>query len=248
MGVDPVLAAVAAAVVLLAAFGVIESRSAQPLVPFGIFRHRSLSVANAVMACVGVSMTASLFFVSLYLQEVLGYSAVRTGLAMVPMTAMLVIGSLFVARRLIPRVGVRSLLVSGWVVAAAGLTWLSRFPDHSAYAAHILGPTVVTGAGMGLMVLPLTVAATGGLDPLFAGLALGPPQHGPPDRRGHRPGCARHRCSRDEQPQPSHFGHRRDRAGLPGRRASLRGGRYGLRPDRPPPAHTSQAGHCRHRC
>jgi MFS family permease len=172
-GSTQVLAALAAAVLLLAAFGVIETRSAQPLVPFGIFRHRSLSVANVVMACVGVAMTASLFFVSLYLQEVLGYSAVRTGLAMVPMTAMLVIGSLFVARRLIPRVGVRSLLVIGRVLAAAGLTWLSRFPDHSAYAAHILGPTALTGAGMGLMVLPLTVAATGGLEPRFAGLASG---------------------------------------------------------------------------
>jgi Na+/melibiose symporter-like transporter len=160
-------------VLLLVAFGVIETHSEQPLVPFGIFRNRSLSVANMIMPCLGVAITGSLFFVSLYLQQVLGYSAVRTGLAMVPMTAMLVVGSLFVSKPLIPRVGVRSLLVSGGVIAAVGLAWMSRLPDHSSYAAHILGPTLVTGSGLGLMVLPMTVAATAGVEPRFAGLASG---------------------------------------------------------------------------
>lgn len=166
------IAALGAAAVLLAAFGVIETRSAQPLVPLGIFRHRSLSVANLVMACLGVAMTSSLFFVSLYLQQVTGHSALRTGLALVPMTVLLVIGAL-VTKRLLPLAGARRLIGAGGLVTAVGVAWLSRLPDHSAYLAHILGPTLVVGAGWSLMVLPVTVAATGGLEARFAGLASG---------------------------------------------------------------------------
>lgn len=167
-----VIVALAAAAVLLAAFAVIETRSTQPLVPLVIFRHRSLSVANLVMACLGVSMTSTLFFVSLYLQQVLGYTALRTGLALVPMTVLLMIGAL-VSKRLLPLVGARRQLVAGGLVGAVGVAWLSRFPDHSAYPAHILGPTLVVAAGWSLMVLPVTVAATGGLEARFAGLASG---------------------------------------------------------------------------
>jgi EmrB/QacA subfamily drug resistance transporter len=171
-GSAPVIAALAAAVVLLAAFGVIETRSAAPLVPLSIFRHRSLAVGNTVMTGLGLVMTSGFFFVSLYLQQILGYSALRTGMAIVPMTVLLAAGPL-AAKRVLPRFGPRALIVAGGILTTFGLTWVSQLPDHSGYPAHILGPLAVTGAGIGLMLLPLAASATAGLEPRYAGLASG---------------------------------------------------------------------------
>ena len=103
-GSTPVIAALAAAAILLAAFGMTEARSAAPLVPLSIFGQRSLAVGNTVMACLGVVMTSGFFFLSLYLQQILGYSALRTGAAIVPMTVLLAAGPL-AAKRLLPRFG-----------------------------------------------------------------------------------------------------------------------------------------------
>ena len=171
-GSAPVIGALAVAVVLLATFGLIETRSADPLLPLGIFGNRSLSIANIAIACVGVALTAQLFFVSLYLQQVIGYSALRTGVSMVPMSVTMILGALG-AKSLIPRFGARTLFVGGALVATAGMAWLSRLPVHSDYPAHILGPTMVLGVGVGLMILPVTDAATAGVAPHLAGLASG---------------------------------------------------------------------------
>jgi EmrB/QacA subfamily drug resistance transporter len=171
-GSAPVLAALAAAAVLLAAFGVIETRSAAPLVPLSIFGQRSLAVGNTVMTCLGLVMTSGFFFVSLYLQQILGYSALRTGMAIVPMTVLLAAGPL-AAKRLLPRLGPRTLIFAGGILASFGLTWMSQLPGHAGYPAHILGPLAVTGAGIGLMLLPLAESATAGLEPRSAGLASG---------------------------------------------------------------------------
>jgi EmrB/QacA subfamily drug resistance transporter len=171
-GSAPVIAALAAAAVLLAAAGLIEARSAAPLVPLGIFRQRSLAVGNAVMACLGVVMTSGFFFLSLYLQQILGYSALRTGVAIVPMTVLLAGGPL-AARRLIPRFGPRFPLLAGGILTTGGMAWISQLPDHSDYPAHILGPMLVIGTGIGLMLLPLVAAATAGVEPRYAGLASG---------------------------------------------------------------------------
>jgi EmrB/QacA subfamily drug resistance transporter len=171
-GSAPVIAALAAAAVLLAAAGLIEARSAAPLVPLGIFRQRSLAVGNAVMACLGVVMTSGFFFLSLYLQQILGYSALRTGVAIVPMTVLLAGGPL-AARRLIPRFGPRFPLLAGGILTTGGMAWISQLPDHSDYPTHILGPMLVIGTGIGLMLLPLVAAATAGVEPRYAGLASG---------------------------------------------------------------------------
>jgi EmrB/QacA subfamily drug resistance transporter len=167
-----VLGALSAAVVLLVAFTVIEIRSSDPLLPFGIFRNRSLTIANLAIACIGVSLTAQLFFVSLYLQQVVGYSAVRTGSAMVPMSIAMIAGAM-IAKSLIQRLGDRVLLVGGAIVATAGVAWLSRLTVASDYPVQILGPTIVLGLGIGLLILPLTEAATAGVQPDQAGLASG---------------------------------------------------------------------------
>lgn len=167
-----VIATLAAAVVLLGAFAVIETRSPQPLVPFSMFRHRPLSIANVLMATVGVTLTASVYFLSLYEEQILGYSPVRTGLSLVPMTALFVIGALL-SRRLMPIYGPRMLLIVGAVVTAAGLAWLSIISVHSDYAADVLGPTLVAGAGLSLMIVPIVAAATIGIEHKMAGVASG---------------------------------------------------------------------------
>ena len=171
-GSTPVIAALTAAAALLAAFGMIEARSAAPLVPLRILRQRSLAVGNTVMACLGVVMTSGFFFLSLYLQQILGDSALRTGVAIVPMTMLLAAGPL-VAKRLLPRFGPRFLILAGGILTTAGVAWMSMLPDHSDYAARILGPTLVIAAGIGLMLLPLAASATAGIDTRDAGLASG---------------------------------------------------------------------------
>jgi EmrB/QacA subfamily drug resistance transporter len=167
-----VLGPLIAAPVLLVVFVLVETRSELPLVPPSFFRARRVCVGNAVMLCVGATMTASLVLVTLYLQQCLGYSALRAGMALVPMTVVLVVGTLL-SRPLLPRLGPGPLLAGGGLVAAAGIAWMADLPLHPAYAAHVLGPTLVTALGISSMLLSVTVAATAGVDPRNAGSASG---------------------------------------------------------------------------
>jgi len=173
LGSAAVIAALAGSAALLAAFILIERKKDQPLVRLSIFRHRGLSVASLVMLCAGVLMTATIFFLSLYFQQVLGYTALRAGLALLPMTVLIVVGS-FVCRALVPVLGVRKLTLAGALPAAAGLAWLTAIPAQPpTYMVHVLGPTLLIGAGLGLIILPSTISATTGLPPHEAGLASG---------------------------------------------------------------------------
>jgi EmrB/QacA subfamily drug resistance transporter len=167
-----VVTALVACGVLLAGFVAIEARGARPLIPLSLFHLRILKIGNLLMMVLGAVMTSAMFFLSLYLQQALGYSALDTGLALVPMTVVLVASGL-AARRLVPMVGPRRLLVVGGLIAACGLGWLSFLPTHSAYLAHIFGPTIVAGAGIGLMLLSVTLTATSGVDTGDAGAASG---------------------------------------------------------------------------
>lgn len=161
----------AAALVLLLAFVVIEARFAEaPLVPLGIFRSRSVSSANAVMLLLGVGFLASFYFMSLYLQNVLGFNALDAGLAFLPGVLGIVIGSQSAAR-LVMRVGPRPLLVVGLVVSAGGFAWLSRITATSTYAADILVPSMLMALGIGLCFTPLATAATAGVSRAQSGLA-----------------------------------------------------------------------------
>ena len=167
-----VLAALIAAAVLTGGFAVVEVRSSHPLIPLALFRLRGLRIGNLLMFCMAVNMNAALFFLSLYLQEVVGYSALRTGMAMLPMTVVLVVGGL-AARQLLPVVGRRILLVVGGLISAGGIAWLVELPTYPAYTAHILGPALVTGVGFSLMFPPISLSATIGVDPEDAGAAAG---------------------------------------------------------------------------
>jgi Na+/melibiose symporter-like transporter len=112
-----------------------------------------------MMGLLGVVITAPMFFLSLYLQQVLGRSALRTGLSMLPLAAVLMAG-VAVSKRLLPVLGTRWLIIAGALVSAAGLAWLSALPASSGYVAHILAPGLVLGAGMSMLLLPVTHAAT----------------------------------------------------------------------------------------
>ncbi len=167
------IAALLIAAGLLAAFLVIETRVATaPLVPLGLLRTPALAGANLAMLCVGGSMFAMWYFVSLYLQGVLGESPLRAGLAFLP-ASLAVIAGAQAGARLVPRLGPRRVLLVAPLLIAAGLLWMSRVSADGSYATDILGPIVLAALGLGLSFPPGTYAATAGVAPRNAGLASG---------------------------------------------------------------------------
>lgn len=171
-GSPNIVIALVVAAVLIACLVVVEATGSHPLIPLALFRRRSLRIGNLLVLGLGVSMTAPFFFLSLYFQQVIGYSALRTGLAMLPMTIIFIVGGL-ASRRLIPLIGGRRVLVIGGLIAVAGIVWMAQAPADPSYLAQLLGPTLVAGGGISLMLLPITLAATTGVDPKDAGAASG---------------------------------------------------------------------------
>ncbi|MEV6979579.1 MFS transporter [Kitasatospora sp. NPDC093806] len=165
------LVTLAAAVLLLTAFVRVEARSAHPLVRLPVFRLPGVPTGNLVVLLLGSSLTASLFLVSQLMQQVLGYSAERTGLAMLPMGLCLAAAAL-VSRRLLDA-GARRLPLYGGTAAAAGLLWLAALPADARYPVDLLGPLLLIGSGLGLMLMSATTAATAAVPPAEAGLASG---------------------------------------------------------------------------
>ena len=157
---------------LLAAFLMIESRLRHPLVRLGIFRMRSITGSNAAMLLVAAGMFALFFFASIYVQEVLGYSALRAGLAFLPVTGGIVVGA-GLSQQLIRRVGVRAVGLVGMCIAAVGLILLSRIPVAGTYLGDLLPGLMIMAVGMGLTFVPITLIATTNVDEHDAGLASG---------------------------------------------------------------------------
>ncbi|NEE04216.1 MFS transporter [Phytoactinopolyspora halotolerans] len=162
----------AAAVVLLGTFVAIEGRSMAPLVPFRILGNRSLTGANVAGLLVGGSVVSMFFFVTLYMQQVLGYSPIEAGLAYLPLTAMIILCS-GVASQLVTRFGARSIFVIGLGLVVVALLWFSRVAVDGGYATDVLGPSLVAGAGFGLAFVPMTIAAVSGVQEQESGLASG---------------------------------------------------------------------------
>ena len=166
------LALLGVAAVLLVTFVFIESRVEHPLVPLRIFASRSLSGANGIALLLGAVLTAFIFFMSLYLQQVNGYSPLKAGLAILPATLGSLAASL-IAGKLVGRVGPRVLLAVGPLVGAAGLVWMAQLRPGDSYLAHILVPSTLVGLGLATCFVPMTMAATGGVPVRDAGLASG---------------------------------------------------------------------------
>jgi predicted MFS family arabinose efflux permease len=163
----------AAGVALVGLFLAIEGRfAAKPLMPLRIFRSRPLSGANAVVFLLGAGMFGMWFFVSLYLQQVLGYDPLEAGLAFLPMTLTIVVGST-VASRLTARRGAKPLLVAGMTLQAAGLLLFSGVSPDGSYLSDVLAPSLLVAAGIGIAFVPVTIAAMAGVAPAETGLASG---------------------------------------------------------------------------
>lgn len=165
-----ILAGVALALIL--AFVVIESRTADPLMPFSMFRNRAVAGANMVAPLIGASTFAMFFFISLYEQQVLGYSALRTALVYLPLTAAFIIGA-GLSPRITPRIGVRGGLVAGSALGAVGLALLARLAPQANIGVAVIAPSVVIGIALGLTFVPLSLASVSGVDRSSVGLASG---------------------------------------------------------------------------
>ncbi len=169
----PTLALMAAGLVLLAAFVVIEGRIAsQPLMPLRIYSSRTLSAANVVVLLLGAAVFAMWFFLSLYLQQVRGYSPIRAGLAFLPMTLCIVATTTIVSRA-VTRVGPKPLLVAGMTMVAIGLLLFTQLSATGTYVGEILAPSLLVAIGLGFAFVPVTIAAVAGVDHEEAGLASG---------------------------------------------------------------------------
>jgi predicted MFS family arabinose efflux permease len=157
---------------LLAVFSAVERRSPAPLVPFSIFRLRSLRGSNIVGLLIGMSLFSMFFFISLYLQQVLHYSALKAGFSYLPL-ALVIIFSAGAASQLVTKIGFKPSLIIGMVFIAAGLLWFSRVSPDGTYLGDVLFPSILAAIGLGFSFVPVTIGAVMGTKPQEAGLASG---------------------------------------------------------------------------
>jgi EmrB/QacA subfamily drug resistance transporter len=162
----------AVSVVLLGAFVLIEQRSKSPLVPFAILRLRTVTGANVVGLLTGGSLFSMFFFISLYMQQVLGYSAIHAGLSYLPL-ALSIIVSAGIASQLVTRVGFKPVLAAGMALIAGGLFWFSQISVHGSFTSDILGPSLFAAVGLGFAFVSVTIAAVSGVEDREQGLASG---------------------------------------------------------------------------
>ena len=160
----------AGAFALVAAFIVNEQRNKNPLLPLSIFRIKGLAAADVTQLIAMAGFISMFFFLTLYMQDVLRYSPIRTGLAYLPVCVGAGIAA-GITSKLIPRIGTRPVLVAGSLVAAAGVYYLSRIPVHGSYLTDVLPGMVTMSLGLGTVFVGVTTAANAGVPPATAGLA-----------------------------------------------------------------------------
>jgi EmrB/QacA subfamily drug resistance transporter len=153
-----VVASLSASVVLLVSFVLIEMRSSHPLLPMRVLADRNRAGAYLIMLCIATGLFGLFFFLTLFIQTVLGYSAIRSGIAYLPFAVGVVIASAL-ASQLVPRVGARPLILAGAALVAGGMFWFSRLTEHAGYASDLLGPQLVSSFGLGLVFVPLSLVA-----------------------------------------------------------------------------------------
>jgi EmrB/QacA subfamily drug resistance transporter len=162
----------ALAVVLLVSFVVIESRSAAPLVPFDVFSSRTRTGAYATGLLVGASLFSMFFFISLYMQQVLGWDALKSGLAYLPL-AITIILSAGAASVLVTKIGFKPVVIAGLFFIAAGLILFSRISAGGSFLGDVLFPSLLAAMGLGFSFVPVTIGGTTGISQDEAGLASG---------------------------------------------------------------------------
>jgi EmrB/QacA subfamily drug resistance transporter len=157
---------------LIATFVAIELRSRSPLVPFRIFRLRTLTGANVVNLLVGAALLSMFFFISLYMQDVLGFSPIKAGLSYLPLAITIILAA-GAASQLVTRIGFKPVLLTGLAFVAAGLLWFSQVSANGSYVDDVLGPSLLAAIGLGFSFVPITIAAMSGTEQSDAGLASG---------------------------------------------------------------------------
>jgi len=160
------------AAALIVTFFVIESRSHAPLLPLKIFRLRTLTASNVAGLLMGAALFAQFFLLTLYLQEVLHYSALKTGVAYIALTLTTIAFSA-VAQALVTRVGVRPILPLGLALSAVALVLFARLPVHGHYFADLFPAFLISGLGLALAFIPMSIGALTGVQPAEAGVASG---------------------------------------------------------------------------
>jgi len=166
------LAGFAASALLLVTFVLIERRHEDPLIPLRIFTNPSVAASNATLLVVVAALFGMFFFCTLYLQQVLGYNALKTGVAYLPLSLSLILAS-GLASRLADRFTPKPVLVAGLLVATGGFVLLAGVTGHGDYASHVLPAMLVLGLGFGFVFVPITIAATTGVAAGDSGLVSG---------------------------------------------------------------------------
>ena len=171
-GSTKIVSLLALSVALIGAFIAIELRSKAPLVPFRIFRPRTLTGANVVGILLGGAVIAMFFFISLYMQQVLGYSPIHAGLSFLPLTVTTIIAA-GLGGQLVTRFGFKPILAAGMGSLAVGLLWFSQVSVGGGFLTDILGPSLFAAIGLGFAFVTSTIAAVYGVEQREQGLASG---------------------------------------------------------------------------
>jgi EmrB/QacA subfamily drug resistance transporter len=166
------LCSFAAALVLLSFFILVESRSRQPITPLHMFADRNRAGTYGIMLSLAAAIFGMFFFLTLFVQDVLGFSPLRAGLAFLPVSAVIAVGA-GITSQLLPRFGPKPFMVTGALLACAGLSWLTLTDVHSTYLGSILGPMLVFSLGMGMQFVSLTLMAVSGVPRDETGAASG---------------------------------------------------------------------------
>ena len=171
-GSTKIVSLLALSAALIAAFVAIELRSKAPLIPFRIFRLRTLTGANVVGILLGASLFSMFFFISLYMQQVLGYSPIHAGLSYLPL-ALTIIVAAGLGGQLVTRFGFKPILAAGLLFVSGGLAWFSQVSVGGGFLTDILGPSMLAAVGLGFGFVTSTIAAVSGVEEREQGLASG---------------------------------------------------------------------------
>jgi EmrB/QacA subfamily drug resistance transporter len=171
-GSTKIVSLLAIAVALIGAFVAIELRSRAPLIPFRIFRLRTLTGANVVGILLGASLFSMFFFISLYMQQVLGYSPIHAGLSYLPLAVTIIVAA-GLGGQLVTRFGFKPILAAGMLFVALGLAWFSQVSVGGSFLDDILGPSLLAAMGLGFGFVTSTIAAVSGVQAKEQGLASG---------------------------------------------------------------------------
>jgi EmrB/QacA subfamily drug resistance transporter len=171
-GTAETIVLLSASALLLVTFVVVEMRSKAPLLPLRIFRLRTLSASNASGLLMGGAIFSQFFLLTLYMQQVLHYSAIKTGVAYVGLTLTIIVFSV-VAQAIVTRVGIRRVLPLGLALSTAALVWFGRLPVHGHYFSDLFPPFIISGLGLALAFVPMSIGALTGVRQRDAGIASG---------------------------------------------------------------------------